>query len=132
MNPLLAMTWRPDRAAWRALCAVAAVVVLFAAAGLALDVTWIPLWTAADVQADAPLEQAEPAIQAAPRCPHCGWIESKRQIASSAADPQSLGIYEYTLRMGDGSSSVFQETLPATWRVGERVGVIEGRGPPLN
>ena len=57
-------------------------------------------------------------------CANCGWIEAKREI-----EPR---VYEYTLRMGDGSSSVFQETLPATWRVGERVGVIEGRGPPLN
>jgi len=43
MNPPLAMMkWRPDRPAWRALCAAAAVVVLFGAAGIALDVTWIP------------------------------------------------------------------------------------------
>jgi len=57
-------------------------------------------------------------------CAHCGRIESKREIA--------LRVYEYTLRMADGSSSVFQETLPTTWRVGERVGVIEGWGPPVN
>lgn len=57
-------------------------------------------------------------------CVHCGRIEAKREIA--------LRVYEYTLRMADGSSSVFQETLPATWRVGERVGVIEGWGPTLN
>lgn len=49
-------------------------------------------------------------------CPHCGRIESKRAVAAS--------VYEYTLRMPDGTSSVFQETLPASWRVGERVGVL--------
>lgn len=129
MNPPLAMKWRLDRPAWRALCALAAVVVLFGAAGLALDVTWVPLWTAAGVQADAPLEQAEPAVHATPRCPHCGWIESKRRIASSAADPQSHGIYEYTLRMSDGSSRVFRETLPAAWRLGERLTHIDGEVP---
>jgi hypothetical protein len=59
------------------------------------------------------------------RCPHCGWIESKRQIASSVAEPHSLGIYEYTLRMTDGSSRVFRETLPATWRAGERLTLID-------
>jgi len=54
-------------------------------------------------------------------CSHCGRIESKRELA-----PQ---VYEYTLRMPDGSTSVFRETLPATWRVGERVSVIEGSDP---
>jgi hypothetical protein len=49
-------------------------------------------------------------------CGHCGRIEAKREVAPR--------VYEYTLRMADGSSSVFQETLPTTWRVGERVGVI--------
>lgn len=57
-------------------------------------------------------------------CAHCGWIEAKREIV--------LGTYEYTLRMPGGSSTVFQETLPTTWRVGERVGVIEGWSPAPN
>ena len=61
------------------------------------------------------------------RCPQCGWIESKRQIASSVADPRSLGIFEYTLRRADGSSRVFQETLPISWRVGERMTPIDGQ-----
>ena len=127
MNPLLAMKWRPDRPAWRALCAAAAVVVLFGAAVLALDVTWIPRWTGIGARADAPPAEVESVIVAAPRCPQCGWIESKRQIASSAADPHSLGIYEYTLRMTDGSSRVFREALPASWRVGERLTLIDGK-----
>ena len=132
MNPLLAMKWRPDRPAWRALCAAAAVAVFFGAAGIALDVTWIPHWTGVDARADAPLAQAEPAVHAVPRCPRCGWIESKRQIASSVADPGSLGIYEYTLRMPDGSSRVFRETLPASWRVGERLTLIDGKDAALD
>ena len=127
-----AMHWMPDRPGWRALCAAAAVVVLFGAAGLALDVTWIPPWTGVGARADAPLAQPEPAVHAVKRCPHCGWIESKRPIASSVADPLSLGIYEYTLRMSDGSSRVFRETLPATWRLGERLTLIEGARPPLD
>lgn len=132
MTAPLAMKWLPDRPAWRALCAAAAVVVLFGAAGLALDVTWIPLWTGVGARADAPLAQPEPAVHAVRRCTHCGWIESKRPIASSVADPHSLGIYEYTLRMTDGSSRVFRETLPASWRVGERLTLIEGRDPALD
>ena len=80
-----------------------------------------------DAQADALL-----AVHAAQRCAHCGWIESKREIVSSVADPSSLGIYEYTLRMADGSSRIFQETLPASWRLGERLTVIDGTDSPLN
>jgi hypothetical protein len=73
---------------------------------------------------DALPEQSGLKIASGRRCGHCGRIESKREIA--------LRVYEYTLRMADGSSSVFEETLPTTWRVGERVGVIEGSDPALN
>ena len=118
--------------AWRALWAAAAVVVLFGAAGLALDVTSIPRWTGVGARADAPPAQPEHALHTVRRCPQCGWIESKRAIASSVTDPQSLGIYEYTLRMTDGSSRVFQEALPASWRVGERLTLIDGQDPALD
>ena len=118
--------------AWRALSAAAAVVLLFGAAGVALDVTWIPRWTGVGARADAPPAQPEPAVPTVRRCPHCGWIESKRQIASSVTDPRSLGIYEYTLRMTDGSSRVFQEALPTSWRVGERLTLINGQDPALD
>jgi hypothetical protein len=80
-----------------------------------------------DAEAVAPLT-----VHAVQRCPQCGWIESKREMVSSATDPRSPGIYEYTLRMGDGSSRVFQETLPTSWRLGERMTVIDGTGSPLN
>jgi hypothetical protein len=65
-------------------------------------------------------------------CLHCGRIESKHEIAPKGADPLAPRVYEYKLRMRDGSSSVFRETLPAAWRVGERVGVIDGWDPALN
>jgi hypothetical protein len=77
-------------------------------------------------------EQFELNIPPARRCTHCGWIESKREMARSVVDPLAVRVYEYTLRMPDGTSSLFQETLPAGWRLGERVGVIEGSAPPLN
>jgi hypothetical protein len=88
----------------------------------------------AQVRADehAIVMDSEPAVHAVRRCPHCGWIESKRQIASSVADPLSLGIYEYTLRMTDGSSRVFRETFPASWRVGARLTLIDGQDPALD
>ena len=73
--------------------------------------------------------QVEPTVHAVRRCPHCGWIESKREIEPSVAQPHAVQNYEYTVRMADGSSSVFQETLPASWRLGERLMVIEGTRP---
>lgn len=60
------------------------------------------------------------------RCPQCGWIESKREILAIVEDPAARAIYEYTVRMGDGTSSVFREALPVSWRLGERLIVIEG------
>jgi hypothetical protein len=83
-------------------------------------------------QSDALPEAAELKGAAPRHCAHCGWIESKREIVRAVVDPLAMRVYEYTLRMPDGSSSLFQETLPAGWRLGERVGVIEGSGPPLN
>jgi len=59
------------------------------------------------------------------RCASCGWIEAKRELLPLLVDPQALRVYEYTLRMQDGSMSVFQETLPTSWRLGERVMLIE-------
>jgi hypothetical protein len=70
----------------------------------------------------------EPTAQAR-RCPHCGWIESKQEIPPGAAASSAPRSYEYTVRMTDGSSSVFQQALPASWRLGERLTVIGGAGP---
>jgi len=120
------MKWRPDRPAWRALCAAAAVVVLSGAAGIALDVAWVPGWTSIDAEAVGLPLQFEFTLHAVRRCPHCGWIESKREILPSVADPHALMVYEYTVRMANGSSSVFQEAIPVRWRLGERLLVIDG------
>jgi hypothetical protein len=82
-----------------------------------------------DVQANALPAPAGLTVQAKPRCPHCGWIESKREIPPGAAEPRALMAYEYTVRMADGSSRVFQETLPVSWRLRERLVFIDGTGP---
>ena len=66
-----------------------------------------------------------------PRCPHCGWIESRHEILPLVADPLARQVFEYTVRMADGSSRVFQETLPTSWRLGERLTVIDGGAAPL-
>ena len=59
-------------------------------------------------------------------CAHCGWIESKREIVPAASDAPAVKSYEYTVRMPDGSSSVFEQALPATWRLRERLTVVVG------
>jgi hypothetical protein len=64
------------------------------------------------------------------QCANCGWIESKRHLVPLLMDPAAAAVYEYTLRMPDGSSTLFLDTLPASWRLGERVGVIQGISPP--
>jgi hypothetical protein len=56
---------------------------------------------------------------AARRCPQCGWIVARREILP-------LQVFEYTARMGDGSTRIFQETLPTSWRLGERLTIIDG------
>ena len=104
-------------------------LVLFGMAGSSLDVTWIPGWTGIDAEAVALPAQVETPVRAARRCPHCGWIESKREILPRAADSQAFPVYEYTLRKSDGSSGVFQESLPVRWRLGEQLIFIDGAGP---
>ena len=80
-------------------------------------------------EAAALLAPAEVPVRETRRCPRCGWIESKREILPEVADPLVPRVYEYTLRRADGSSSVFREALPASWRVRERVVVIDGTDP---
>jgi hypothetical protein len=58
-----------------------------------------------------------------------GWIESKREITPLGADARAPASYEYTVRMGDGSSHVFREEMPASWRLGERLIYIAGSDP---
>ena len=85
--------------------------------------------TAIDEEAAVLLAADEvPALETR-RCPQCGWIESKREILPEVVDPGVARVYEYTLRRANGSVSVFRETLPATWRLGERVVVIDGIAP---
>jgi hypothetical protein len=97
-------------AAWHALCAAAASVLLFGAVAYLFKPA-----AAAAAPAQFFLSGPHPL-----RCASCGWIEAKRELAPL--------LYEYTLRMPDGSMSVFQETLPMNWRVGERIMLIEASG----
>ena len=103
------------------LCALV-VAVLFGAAGTALNVARM----AREPAIEAPDELAAPA---AARCAYCGRIESKRAVPPGKADPRGPQMIEYTVRMSDGSSRVFQDALPGSWRLGERLMVIDGTGP---
>ena len=101
-------------------------VVIVGVAGAALGVDWAPGPAGAEAQADALPTRAEPLDRTVLRCRHCGTIESKRELPRGTADPAASTTYEYTLRMADGSSSVFQDALLVSWRLGERVIVIGG------
>jgi len=98
-----------------ALCAAAAVALLFGATAVALDVTWTPSWRGIDASAMLPVT-SDMEVPAGPRCTRCGWIESRTDV-----HPNTV---EYTVRMGDGSSALFQEELPTRWRLGERLSVM--------
>jgi hypothetical protein len=51
-------------------------------------------------------------------CPECGVIESTRHIPQTG--------HEVTVRLRDGTTVVFIETTPRSWRTGSRVMIIPG------
>jgi hypothetical protein len=104
-----------SKGAWPVLLTALAGVVLFGAAAYLLQ----------PPAADAALERFFLSGPPVRHCGNCGWIEAKRELPPLAGDPHAMRIYEYTLRMPNGSMSVFQETLPTSWRLGERVMLIE-------
>jgi hypothetical protein len=64
-------------------------------------------------------------LEARQRCSHCGWIESKEEIRPAGLDPHAVAMHEYKVRMADGSSRVFREQAPVSWRVRERLIFID-------
>jgi hypothetical protein len=97
-----------------------------------LSALLLALLAACNADIDAGEEPPAPGAPTARagRCLHCGWIESKREVPSGAADAGAAKSYEYTVRMTDGSSRVFRESLPATWRLRERLTVLGGAAAP--
>jgi len=101
----------------------------------------------------AGLSVAKPAINRGRRawCPECGVVESMREIeppravigqhdvevkfagdgsvgvsgSTIAADATTTKSYEIRVRFRDGSTTVFNEASPRTWRLGSRVMVIK-------
>ena len=102
--------------------------IAFWAAGISLGI-WVPRWTSMDAQ--AAMQSGARETVATQRCPYCGWIESKREILSTDTGHHARGLFEYTMRRHDGTSSVFQETLPVRWRLGERLIYIDGANPGI-
>src|SRR3954463_3913207 len=96
-----------------------------AVASALLLVTLAACDTAIEPREEFLLSSAAPLVQER-RCPHCGWIESKREIVPAASDAPSVKSYEYTVRMPDGSSSGFEQALPVPWRLRERLTVVVG------
>jgi hypothetical protein len=112
-----------------------AAIVLGAAA-----ITALVDWSPALAEHPAVALASAPAPAAKARCVECGVIVSKREIDTASgevspkssvnSDPNSSRNsslrYEFTVRMGDGSSRVFDDVSPANWRDGERVTIIGG------
>ena len=106
------------------LTALCLLVLPAVAGGVALTRGWISSGSASAQQ--MPPARIEVRKGVADRCPHCGRIQSKRRLGPAAANPSGAPSYEYTVSMADGSSRVFQEQMPVSWRVGERLYYIEG------
>ncbi len=121
--------------------ALAAVtMILFGTPGVAPMVGW--LTHSSDVLADVAARGAS-ADPARRRCPECGVIASMREIAVSdpgARDRAGAGRrtampvkparrYEFTVRLSDGSQRLITEANRTSWRIGERLTVIDGINP---
>lgn len=90
----------------------------------------------ADEGAGAP-DTRWPGADAKPagKCPQCGVVAAMREIVpadTDAAGAQPGSVHkqltrqqEVTVRMRDGSHRVFREAGPSTWRVGERMIIID-------
>lgn len=122
-------------------------VILFSSAGIARIVGWNPNSSdgAGDVLVLDGVPAGVPAVKV--RCAECGVIVSMREIelrnestgfgatGGAVAGNQdetrvkSTKSHELTIRLADGSSRVINEASPATWRLGERVIVIDGAYP---
>jgi hypothetical protein len=89
--------------------ATVAVTLILGAAAFAF--AWAP--------ARAAIEP-ETVVRPAVRCPSCGWIESMSTTSATGA-----ALYEYVVRMADGSMRTFSESA-APRRLRERLTLIDG------
>ena len=108
------------------LIALCLLVLPAVAGGVALTRGWISSAGAGASAQQLPAARIEVKKGLAGRCPHCGRIHSKRRLGPAAADPSGAPSYEYTVSMADGSSRVFREQMPVSWRVGARLYYVDG------
>jgi hypothetical protein len=110
-----------NRPLWAPLLVSGVAVVLVSTLGMALYVGTSAMSS----------PQATDDADATRRCPQCGWIESQRELDATFAAEKAVRIREFTVRMSDGSSRVFQEDDPAVgWRLRERLIFIDGASHP--
>ena len=109
------LAWLPLLACFVALAFISGVTV----SGLGV-VSLAPDATAQTAQTDAPATR---------RCPECGWIESNREIPGGT-DNHAIRIQEYTVRMVNGSSRIFNGGPGDRWRIGEHLIFIDGDRRP--
>lgn len=105
-----------------------------------------------DPQGSAPAAPAAIKPRQWPRCPECGVVESVRQAGGAVgADGQAMAwdgseafahgsvsdsafdanndakaVYEVSVRLRDGSTTMFTTATPRIWRQGSQVNVIGG------
>jgi hypothetical protein len=88
-------------------------------------------FTAADSDDyEAPPSEA-PAVRttrARQKCDECGVVQSMRTVEPTK---NSAAVYEYTVRLADGSIHVLADSYAANRRVGERI-ILVGAGKPRN
>ncbi|MEJ6020665.1 hypothetical protein [Ramlibacter sp. PS4R-6] len=70
-----------------------------------------------------------PTSRSKARCRTCGVVESIRKVDAAGATP---AVYEFTIRLRDGSARVSSVASVAKWRVGDPVMLIGGNEPSSN
>jgi hypothetical protein len=117
---------------------------LLCAAGIAPFMAWVPTASGTPDEETSLSERSPKSVQAAAAtgdmalagvashtptraaCTGCGVVELVREIDTRGDHPaESTRSYELTIRFQDGSTRVFNEATPRTWRPGARVMVID-------
>ncbi|HEY0825126.1 MAG TPA: hypothetical protein VGD76_15160 [Ramlibacter sp.] len=113
---------RRSRLALPLVIAATAATTVVAAAAVLVFVLWPEGVTIVVAPAGVPVVAPGARPRATDDCDSCGAVESIRHT-----DPATgLPIYEFTVRMRDGSVRESSESKPGRWRAGERVLLIGG------
>lgn len=91
-----------------------------------IDAAALPL-AAPAIEASGPRSSGPELAKRAtrPRCADCGVIAGVRDLGVEG-ETKRPGVYEFTLRLADGSTRVVTDANPAAWRLGERASIIDG------